>query len=90
MVAATRPTSPQPDELPKWREDDVAFVVSLFTKRYPKVTKTIVGLVRDLGLRTRKDSGLNWSEEYYRVRAALHTAHERGLIKRRGQRWGLP
>ncbi len=91
MATPARAPAPRIDlgKLPKWKEDDISFVVGILAARYLDKTTTIAGLVRALGLRVRKDND-SPTDEYYRVRAALHAAHERKLVKRSGQRWGLP
>lgn len=93
LVVAAR-TLPRDSEtplvkLPKWKDDDVAFVIHLLKTSYRDETITIADLVRALGYRDRRDDG-NPTPEYYRIRVALHAAHARKLVKRSGLRWGLP
>ena len=95
MVAAARAVAPRSkaptdaNKLPKFKEDDPSFILALITARYPDETVTIARLVRDLGFRDRHDDG-NPTQEYYRVRAAVHALHARKLVRRSGREWGLP
>ncbi len=75
--------------LPKWKDEDMTFVVALFKTHYPNETKTIASIVRDLGYPDR-DEHKHPTKEYRRVRAALHAARSQKLMKRSGQEWGLP
>lgn len=73
-------------KLPRWRKDDVEFVCRALARHPENIN--ITDLVRDLGLEDVHPSGSK-TEEYMRVRAALHAAFHAGRVLREGRVWGL-
>lgn len=94
--AAKAAKNPAPAEiefdgvLPRWREDDVAFLCALLRTSYGLRLVTIAQVVSDLHFQhASDDADKPRSPEYYRIRRAFHEARSRGLLRRSGIRWGL-